>query len=195
MGVIIPKPIIAIYSLAPRSGKTTLACRITKEWGYERVSFAEPLRRMVLDFITSFGVDYVRALKYLYEEKEVEIPQIGASARKLMQTLGTEWGRVLIGRDIWVRAMEKKVLQIPVTRTRGIVIDDMRFLNEAQWVTDMGGMVVRIDRDAAVESYDGDHPSEGELAGFRPDLILKNNSGLEALWDEFVRAIKSSRAA
>lgn len=195
MGVIIPKPIIAIYSLAPRSGKTTLAYRITKEWGYERLSFAEPLRKMVVDFITAFGVDYVRALKYVYDEKEVEIPQIGASARRLMQTLGTEWGRNLIRRDIWVRAMEQKVIQIPMTRTRGIVIDDLRFQNEAQWVIDMGGMVVRIDRDAATASYDGDHPSEGELSGFRPDLILKNNSGLEDLWNEFVRALESTRAA
>jgi len=195
VGVIVPKSIIAIYSLVPRSGKTTLAYRITKEWGYESVSFAAPIKRMVVDFITSFGVEYVRALKYVYDEKEVEIPQIGVSARRLMQTLGTEWGRNLIRGDVWVRAVEQKVLKIPVTRARGVVIDDLRFQNEAQWVIDMGGMVVRIDRDAVTERYEGDHPSEGELAGFRPDLILKNNSGLEDLWYEFVRALESTRAA
>jgi hypothetical protein len=60
-----------------------------------------------------------------------------------MQTLGTEWGRDLIGPDLWVRAWKAALPAGDVT------VDDCRFPNEVVAVEAEGGIVVRIERGVA----------------------------------------------
>ena len=188
--MIMDYPIIAIYSLAPQSGKTALAIRIARQCHFLRIAFADPIKRMALEAISSFGVRYTQAIRYVYDNKEAVIPNLGVTARYLLQTLGTEWGRNLIHEDVWVRAMEERFREIRRTTGQSIVIDDMRFRNEAEWVVRMGGLTVRIDRDSAMQSYRGAHASEGALAEFKPHLILANNSTLDDLWEGFIHGVQ-----
>ena len=75
-----------------------------------------------------------------------------------MQSLGTEWGRETVNENIWVFAMQK---QIERMSEEIIIIDDLRFPNEANWVLVNRGRIIELKRDG-VECNDK-HSSEKPL--------------------------------
>lgn len=100
------------------SGKTSLANYLVSEFGYCKVSFADPMKRMVKEF---FGV-------------EKGHPQY----RELMQKLGTDWFRS-VDEDVWVKYLLNN------TTGDGLVIDDVRFPNEAKGLLNAGWALVYLD--------------------------------------------------
>lgn len=101
------------------------------------------------------------------DEKELPHPLLcGCSPRYAMQTLGTEWGRNTIGEDLWLRAWE-------ATRPPGpVVMDDVRFLNEAAYARKLGAVLIRIIR-PNLRSTDM-HPSEREQTKIEVDDTIWN---------------------
>lgn len=60
-----------------------------------------------------------------------------------MQTVGTEWGHDMIHRDLWVKVVEQKIRQVRREGATGVVVSDVRFDNEADFIRDWhGGAVV-----------------------------------------------------
>jgi hypothetical protein len=118
-------------------GKSTAARQLILGHGYIRVRFADPLKGMLLSLgLSQSDVDG--------DTKEVPHELLcGMTPRHAMQTLGTEWGRTFIGRDFWINAWGRRVR---LSNADHVVVDDVRFPNEAQAIRDMGGMVVRIER-------------------------------------------------
>ena len=133
-------------------GKTTIA-KAAQAWAINSriVSFATPIKEM----LWQMGVPY-ESLNG--KDKEAIIEPIGKSGRELMQSLGTEWGRQLIDENIWVFAMQKQVERI---NEDIIIIDDLRFPNEANWVLVNRGIIIELKRDG-VECNDN-HSSEQPL--------------------------------
>ncbi len=80
----------------------------------------------------------------------------GVSARKAMQTLGTEWGRALHP-DLWVRLWEAGAGE-------GCIADDVRFVNEAQSIRRAGGCVIQVVRSLADVERPAQHASEDFMA-------------------------------
>ncbi len=76
-----------------------------------------------------------------------------------MQTLGTEWGRNLIGDNFWVELAMSKALS-----SQRAVITDVRFPNEVEAVQNHGGVVVGISADWIVP-VEGEHESERLIDG------------------------------
>lgn len=108
----------------------------------------------------------------------------GRTPRYLLQTLGTEWGRDKIGKNIWTEAMRLKLSQ---TTHKTIIIDDLRFENEAELLCDLGARIYLIQRPGVV--YSEEHKSESPLPTDYLDAIITNDS-LEALlklrtWNPF----------
>lgn len=138
-------------------GKSTYANSLTGYWG-EVFSFAEPLRQML---------EVVVPRHYLTEAKEVQIPWLGSgvTGRKMLQRLGTEFGRELDS-DIWVRIAEHEIASCDSTP---IIFDDLRFENEAEMIKRRGGEVWLLRR-ASLEVSKDSHVSE---AGIPEDLIDK----------------------
>jgi len=155
-------------------GKSTLARELEMSLGYRRVSFAQPIREML-------EVLGVNAADMSPENKEKPLPWLGASPRKLMQTLGTEWGRDLISPDIWVRVAQKKIVE-QIEGGSPVVVDDLRFENEAIMVRSLGGSVVRIEH-PAVASGDG-HRSERPLPDDYVDAVLCNDGTERELFEK-----------
>jgi hypothetical protein len=99
-----------------------------------------------------------------------------------MQTLGTEWGRDLIGPDFWVGIWEAKVRQL----LRGgvnVVADDCRFPNELAAALRLGGSHARIyaEQNATLSHNTvSAHVSENSLP-FSPNdrIVINSMSGLE----------------
>ena len=161
-------PLIGIAGRA-RSGKDTVANFIVAAIGGYRYSFADPIRAM----LAPLGVDM--SDPYWQARKEEPIPALGVSPRRMMQTLGTEWGRQLINPDLWLIMAHQRLLQ----NGPGMVISDVRFNNEAAWIRKHGGRIIHVIRPdtKAVEA----HASEDGIEMQDTDARLFNSGTLEEL--------------
>ena len=150
------------------SGKSSVAKVLADIYDFEVMSFATPIK----DMLSAMGIPD----KYLHdpEFKEKPVPGYGKSGRFMMQTLGTDWARNLIGQSVWVRAVKDRISELKLD----VVLDDVRFENEASMIHAYGGMIVRIERpniDAADE-----HRSERPLDDDHVDYTLRNISPYES---------------
>ena len=171
-------PLIGLYSPAPGSGKSTLAEAMAGH-GWRVVKFAAPLKAMVAALLREAGEGddvIARALEGDLKAQPLEA-LAGRTARYTMQTLGTEWGRGAMASDIWVRLA---IMRANRLRAAGVavIVDDMRFENEAQAIRDAGGKLVRITRPDAARL--AGHASEGGLDDWHFDMEVTNTqaSGL-----------------
>ena len=169
--------LIGLYSHAPGSGKSTVAVMLQNIGlsDFKKLSLAAPLRDFSEKILSALGHDGVVLLR---DKKEEKVEAIGVSPRQMMQTLVTEWGRSCIHPDLWVMVAEgaiKKQRKLG----RNVVIDDVRFPNDAEMIRSLGGELWLVDRPGVV--YDGDHASEGALADVLPDVVVDNSGSLEQL--------------
>ena len=163
-------PIVGITGL-PRSGKDTVAdFLLAKHRGTYKYSFAEPIVNMLnAGFSQDFRSDYWT------ERKGESIPLLGKSPRELMQTLGTEWGRQHVHPDVWVFLANQRFLKLGA----GMVIPDVRFENEADFVRKYNGILIHVDNPATPPH--NDHVSNSMLHRKPEDLLINNNGDLVEL--------------
>jgi hypothetical protein len=161
-------PIIGISGKA-RVGKDTAANFIIAAVGGYRYAFADPIKQM----LKSIGVDY--SDPYWQGNKDNVIPVLGVSMRQLMQTLGTDWGRDMISKDLWTLVASQNLARTGL----GMVVPDVRYDNEADWVRNHGGRIIHITRAAAPTVRE--HASENGILVHDNDLHLTNDSSLEDL--------------
>lgn len=110
--------------------------------------------------------------------------------RKLMQRVGTEEGRNVYGHDIWLRYALQWMLIHASRGIKRIIIPDVRFHNEFDFIKELGGTMIRVDAPkrnrAALEKEAakgtgtpeqiGSHVSETELDSGRVfDYIINND--------------------
>ncbi|WP_201595354.1 deoxynucleotide monophosphate kinase family protein [Psychrobacter vallis] len=143
-----------------RAGKDTLASyllnKLTDNWS--RSSFADPLKAM----LTVIGVDCSDKAK-----AELDIC-FRVTPRHMMQTLGTEWGRHTIDKDIWVKAFAY------LNAGKQIIVPDVRFENEADLVRANGVLIHLVGRGG----IEGNHVSENAIE-FKPgDIVIDNSRDL-----------------
>lgn len=178
--VILPK-LVGIYSPVMQSGKSTVAEFLIKEHGYTRVPFADALKRMVFALLCSIGMSKGEAESRVWgARKEEPIEQLGGvTTRFLMQTLGTDWGRDIVHANVWVWGAMAAAEEL-WSRGHRVVIDDMRFRNEARAVREAGGRTVCVYRPDAPEPGER-HVSEGQLDDWLFDVTLCNATTIEDL--------------
>lgn len=162
--------LIGLYSPVMKSGKSTVAQYLANK-GFLVLSFASPLKDMLATLVDQ---EYIFGSK-----KEEEVPILGYTGRKLMQTLGTEWGRLALDEDFWVRHMEARIKVWSELGKKNFVIDDMRYPNEFRWVISKGGKTWKILRPG--QEITSAHTSEGALDQMNFDEILINDKKLEVL--------------
>jgi hypothetical protein len=158
---------IALCGLAG-SGKSTAADYFVSRHGYKRLSYAAPIKRMMRALLIEAGASLVETIE-MTDGKLKELPTsylCGHSTRYAMQTLGTEFGRNIIGQDIWRRILLNKVSEFP-----RVVVDDLRFPNEAESLKAEGFIIVRIIR--ADSGTNSAHSSEQQQ--FDVDLTITND--------------------
>jgi len=163
-----------VIGLAGRagSGKTTVASMIP---GAVVVQLADPLYAGISAML---GVpeSMLRCPSY----KEQPLPGLGKSPRQMMQTLGTEWGRDTIDRQIWIRLLERR---IDILRSQGVAavaVADVRFENEAAAIRAMqGGEVWRVRR--AGPATAASHSSEDGVVLLDGEPEIQNYDTLDNL--------------
>lgn len=157
----------------PRCGKDTVALLLVQHFDFARYAFAGPVKDMLK---AGLGLthDEVNA-----PDKEVTIARIGATPRYLLQTLGTEWGREMVGPDLWIKIAEQRTHHF---RKAGcpLVFTDVRFENEADHVRRLGGAIWHIKRQAS--TVVNLHKSNSGVALVRGvDSVITNDDGLDQL--------------
>ncbi len=170
------------------SGKSTAAKCLVEQYRFERYRMAGPLKAMARSFgLTAQQIDG--------DQKEVPIEWLdGVTPRHIMQTLGTEWGRNLIHRDLWTRIAERNIkVHLEAPKSDGIfpgsdvVIDDIRFENEVEMIHRLGGKVYRIVGRPPSLFTVAQHISEAQA--FDVDGTIENNGSIEDLWREVDRIV------
>jgi hypothetical protein len=122
--------------------------------------------------------------------KELAIPALGKSPRQLLQTLGTEWGRDLVDRHLWLKLAHERILKLARAGAEVVVVADVRFPNEAEWIRErLGGEVWEVRR-PGLPAVAG-HSSEAGLPAELVDRRIDNDGSL----DDLRLAVATARAA
>lgn len=159
-----------------RVGKDTIGEYLEVNYKFKRISFAYTLKEAVK---TIYGWNDEHVYGSL---KEVIDPYWNISPREVMQKFGTEACRNVMRDDIWVKSVVKKITSDSKSNW---VITDARFKNEASAIKDMGGFVVKVDRQNRSNVHNQMHPSEIELLDYTHwDQVIDNNKDYKHLFDQ-----------
>ena len=126
-------------------GKSTASRILRDKYGYTPFKFARPLKRMLITLFEEAGIpdDIIHEMiEGSLKEKPCDA-LMGKSPRFAMQALGTEFGRELFGMNIWVNIAKMKAKTILDSGSK-IVIEDLRFKNEFDMISDLSGKVINV---------------------------------------------------
>lgn len=171
----IRKKVVGITG-AKRAGKDTVADYLRDVYGFRRLAFAEPIKDALA---AAFGVDVAIFHDQSVKEKPLGC-LLGHTPRRLMQTLGTGWGREMISDSLWRNLLYQKASEA-LSGGSSVVVSDVRYDNEAQTVKDLGGHIIEVRRPSADNSGDT-HSSEGGIGSDFIDFRILNSRGFEALY-------------
>lgn len=152
------------------AGKSTAAREITKLVEYPAtLSFASPIKRAAL------AMGFTNEEVYSNDKEDLIAP-FNVSIRRVFQSLGTDWGRNMIHPDIWLRMFERQYLLQKKSGTQLVVVDDVRFDNEADMIISLGGTIIEVFGSPSAADH---HVSE---AGINPNFVhykLNHNPDLQ----------------
>ena len=166
------------------SGKDTVAGMLRRHWaerGLESrcIAFADPIRHMCHSLLLHAHAQDPTRYILDRELKEAVIPELGVSYRHLAQTLGTEWGQQCLGRDVWIRVLDKRLQACRKQQVTHFVIPDVRFAPEADWLRAQGGVIWRVERPGVAPVRE--HASESGTATIRSARVILNDGTLDEL--------------
>ena len=153
-----------------------------EERGFERIAFADVLRD-IAEAIDPYVLEQAEddGDIYIFHRLSQVIQNYGwdysknefSDVRRLLQRLGTEAGRDILGENIWVDTAFAR------TDADKIIVTDVRFPNEAEGIKARGGTLVRIERKGVGPR--NDHPSETSLIDYDFDYTVDNSGSIEDL--------------
>lgn len=152
-----------------RVGKDSLARELVSSHGFVQLAFADALREFAVK-VDPHLQEVVHSCGGDWEVAKVRDP----SVRETLQRVG-EAARETLGRDVWVRALERRL------RPAGCyVISDVRYPEEAQLIRGRRGCLVDVRR-PGVGAANG-HPSEHALDEWPGwDAVVYNDGDVGAL--------------
>jgi hypothetical protein len=159
-------------------GKDTIADLLVAECDFRKFSFAAPIKEALCAI---FGWSEEQLLDRDWKERK--LPVYGKSPRELMQTLGTEWGRNCVHKDLWLLLLKERVSQVCDGH---VVIADVRFENEATAIRELGGTVVHVLRNTPGVAA---HVSEHGIDFGPGDTHVFNDGAISDLLPKIVSAI------
>lgn len=172
------------------SGKSTVAEYLVNEHGFNRLSFAAPLKKMLRTLNPIMGSQLVFAAgthsarpitlddvftNHYESEQGVKDGYYGDEYRRLLQVLGTDCIRAM-DEGFWCRAALAQL-----TDPQGLyVFDDVRFPNEATAIEELSPMGLWHVNRTGYSAVNG-HVSEQYAGCMEEALIISNNAGLDTL--------------
>ena len=172
-----------------RSGKDTVGNYLETQHFFHSTAFADRLKEICAEIF-----DFTEEQLWGDLKEEVD-PLVGKSPRFCLQYVGTEIARACWP-DVWLWHLEKNVRHW-MADGLDMVVTDVRMENEAGLIKDLGGYLIRVDRDQARASNGvPNHSSETALDDWQEwDLVIDNNGSLEELYAQVDRFITALRRA
>jgi GTPase SAR1 family protein len=147
------------------AGKTT-AANYFVEQGFRKDAYARVMKQVVSQL---FSIPIEKLLGDAEQKNQVDLFW-GLSYRRILQRFGTEACRHTFGEDFW----EKVLWSNHRNMDYDLVIDDVRFPNEAEAILRKGGIMIEIIR-PGIEQMD--HASEIPLPeGLLSHRVINENS-------------------
>ena len=108
------------------------------------------------------------------------------SPRLALQMMGTEAGRDVFHPELWIHSLERKMEMYP-----NVVVADVRFPNEINFIQSKGGFVVRVKRGPDPEWYDtalsdnknGLEPSVSQMSLYHPSIHYSEWAWIGSIMD------------
>lgn len=172
--------LIGLTGLA-RHGKGAVAAHLVEHHGFVKMSFADELKAMARRIDPILDTDYKGFVRLsdafeFYKGREDTVKAQFPEYRRFLQRLGTEGVRS-VDPEFWVRALADRILAYQrANKDSRIVVDDVRFPNEAALFTDLW----RVSR-PGFETGADPHESEQWVGKMGENRHLKNNGTLEDL--------------
>ena len=166
-------PNIIAFAGKSESGKDTIGELLIKNNNYERHAFGDSVKetcRAIFKFTN----------EQLYGNKKDVIDKFwGIKPRDAFQFVGTDMCRnqmhkliPSIGENIWVRSLEREILNA-IESNKKIIVTDVRFQNELDLIKKLGGVVIRIHRHTGKNDQ---HESEKNVDSLKDvDIEFDNN--------------------
>jgi len=203
------------------SGKGTAADILVEKHGFVKLSFADAVKDATAAIFgwqrSLLEGDTLESREFREANDEWWANRFGFehfSPRLALQLMGTEAGRDVFHKDVWIYALERKMEMY-----QNVVIADVRFPNEIEWMRSKGGFAVRVVRghdpgwydtaviankkaetheeisrkSAAVDAMIDQHKvhySEWAWAGEIMDYQLDNNGSISMLEADIGHALK-----
>lgn len=152
-------------------GKDTTADYLVAKYGFTKTAFADPLKKTCEALL---GID----AKYFTDPllKEQIVPQWDVTPRYVMQRLGTDVVRKLFGEDFWIRHLSYR---LDTSDQSFVVVSDVRFKAEADFVKSKNGTLVRVVR--PTDTSADTHITETEQQTIDTDYVLYNTNSVDTL--------------
>lgn len=161
---------IIAFTGKKRSGKTSVADALCNDTNvdavFTKINFKSALLRQAKEHFPEF----LNAEAELYQVNVDQLlEQKPGSIRQFLQNYGTELFRKqtpYYWTDKWLDS---------IIGYNNIVVDDLRFLNEAEVIKNVGGIIIRIVRPSLGEQGDT-HASEMEMDSIVADYTIVGNN-------------------
>lgn len=190
------------------SGKGTIGDILTRDYQFVRLSFADALKDAVS---VIFGWDRKMLegdTKESREWREMVDPWwsdkfgYNVTPRLMLQKMGTEAGREVFHDEIWIHTVAKRM-----NDHEHVVIPDVRFANEIDFIRKSGGFIVQVNRGKNPKWYDVAlqankekntdlmvnypiHHSEWAWVGHHRDYQIDNNGSIVMLESDVKHMLK-----
>jgi len=170
------------------SGKDTVGSYLIENYGFTRYAFGDPVKQICKNLFSLSEEQLDRKLK------ETIDPRWDISPRQMFQKIGTEFGQFEIFklfpelknkmkyRELWVKLFNEWLINNEDKKR--VVITDVRFKHEANFIKEKGGIIIKIRRN---KDLPDNHLSELELNQIPNELIdfdIDNNYELVDLYSQ-----------
>jgi hypothetical protein len=95
--------------------------------------------------------------------------------------VGTEVCRN-IDPDFWIKIFEKNIVNFQPTSVKALVIPDVRFKNEVDYIRSKNGVLIKVKRDLIPGVSPYQHQSEKGLDDELFDYVVENNGTVDELY-------------
>jgi hypothetical protein len=172
------------------SGKDTFAELLAEQLvgKVERHALADKLR-LITEIVSGVRMSITHEVNkpfcneirnYTQDQKNIVIKQFNKTIGETLQLVGTDLFRNNYDTDIWVKSFFNEELDKKLNDGKIIVVPDVRFINEADYILQEGGYLIRLEGDPMGvrenSLRDLNHISETDLDNYTKfDKVIYNN--------------------
>lgn len=174
--------VIAFCGLT-KSGKNTAAFSLVEQ-GYKEIGFADKVKQIVAEL-------YNVPLEWMHDPLLKETPckeLFGRTPRQVLQPIATEAFRDMVSANTWINYVyfqmrKKQAWEVTTQSIEGMVITDLRFVNEAEMLKSIGATIIYIVDPNAPPPQS--HSSESQVA-----VVGEKYATVKIINDKTIMSIK-----